>query len=217
LKGQSWVTLPNGELGFITTLTTTGFFQCGDPFFMIGSCQVSANGNSLTLGSGGAFMTLTFLGLSQSIMATNIAQPVYVGSVTKSFSGSGQFLFPTSTNSNVPLFFLYIDIGLQAGTPLWGSVWGAAYLPLSRTSIPRGSWDTGDGLGWGIIPSPEPYTYGSVALDPFWGATMTVTGEPLQIYANAGIAPEPATIWLTGTGLAVVAASLRRRRKRPDT
>ncbi|MGH7694083.1 MAG: hypothetical protein ACRENH_03840, partial [Gemmatimonadaceae bacterium] len=70
LEGQGWVTLPNGELGYITDLTTTGFFQCGDPFFMIGSCQVV--GNSITLGSGGSFMTMTFQGLSQTITATNV-------------------------------------------------------------------------------------------------------------------------------------------------
>ncbi len=215
LEGQGWVTLPNGELGFITTLTTSGFFQCGDPFFMIGSCQ--ASGRSITLGSSGAFMTLTFQGLSQAIMATNIPQPVYLGTVTKSFSGTGSFFFPTSTNINVPLCFFYMDLGLQGGAPLWGGTWGAAYLPLSRTSIPRGSWDTGDALGFGISPSPQPYAYSSVVFDPFWGATVTVTGEPMKIYANAGIAPEPSTLWLTGTGIVGAFAALYRRRKRSST
>lgn len=214
LEGQSWVTLPNGELGFITSLTTTGFFQCGDPFYMIGSCQVSGNGSSLTLGSGGAFMTLTFLGLTQTILATSTTHPVYLGSVLKTFSGSGQFLFPTSKNINVPLFFFYMPMTVQGGTPLWGGTWGAGYLPLSRTRIPKSCCDLPDALAWGISPSRTPYGYSSLAFDPFYGSVMTVTGEPMSLYANVGIAPEPATIWLTGTGLISVAAVLRRRRKR---
>ena len=220
LEGQGWVTLPNGELGFITTLTTTGFFQCGDPFYMIGSCQVTANRSSLTLGSGGAFMTLTFLGLTQTILATSTVHPVYLGSVLKTFSGNEPFLFPTSKNINVPLFFFYMPMTVQGGSPLFGGgtlfgadTWGAGYLPLSRTRIPKSCCDFSDAMMWGISPAPAPYTYSSLAFDPFYGSTMTVTGEPMSIYANVGIAPEPATIWLTGTGLAVVAAVLRRRRK----
>ena len=214
LEGQGWVTLPNGELGFITTMTTTGLFTCGDPFFLIGSCQVS--GRSITLGSGGAFMTLSFQGLTQSIMATNVTQPVFYGTVKKTFSGTGAFQFPTSTNINVPLFYFYMKVGLSGAIgPLWGTQkWGAGYLPLSRTSIPKSCCDDPDVLGY--LPttgSPAPYNYSSIVLHSFWGTTMTVTGEPINVYSNMAIVPEPATIWLTATGLVSVAAALRRRRK----
>lgn len=215
-RGQGWVTLPNGELGFITTLTTTGFFKCGDGFYIIGSCQLSNNSKTLTLGSGGAFMTLTFLGLTQTILATNTAHPVYLGSVLKTFSGTGPFLFPTSKNNNVPLFHFFMPMKLQGGSPVAGGKWGAGYLPLSRTRIPKSCCDYSDALGWGVSPAPAPYTYAGLFFDPFYGSTMTVTAEPMSIYANVAIVPEPSTIWLTATGLVSVAAALRRRRKRPQ-
>lgn len=213
LEGQGWVTLPNGELGFITSLTTTGFFQCGEAYAIIGSCQVSGNGSRLTLGSAGAFMTLTFLGLTQTVLATNTAHPVYLGSVLKTFDGTGPFLFPRSRNINTPLFHFFMPMQVQGGSPLWGGTWGAGYLPLSRTRIPKSCCDYSDALGWGIAPAPAPATYAGLIFDPFYGSTMTVTGEPMSIYANVAIVPEPATIWLTATGLVSVAAALRRRRK----
>jgi hypothetical protein len=211
------VTLPNGELGFITTMTTTGFFQCGDPFYLIGSCQ--ASGRSITLGSGGAFMTLTFQGLRQTILATNVSQPVHYGTVTKSFSGTTPFLFPTSKHIGVPLFFFYIQVGLSGTTPsLGGGTWGAGYRPVSRTSIPKTCCDYLDNALAFVptTPSPPPSNYSAVAFDHFWGMTMTATGEPADIYSNMAIVPEPATIWLTGTGIMCVAAALRRRRRKPS-
>ncbi len=216
LEGQGWVKLPNGEMAYITDMTTTGFFQCGDPFYLIGSCNVS--GNSITLGSGGAFMTLTFQGISQIITATNVSQQVHLGSVTKTFSGTGPFLFPTSTNMNVPLFFVYMH--LATSSPLVRSgTWGAGYLPLSRTAIPKSCCDyLPDVVEFSMDPSPPPFMYGGFVFDAFSGTTLTVTGEPMDIYANVGIVPEPATIWLTGTGLVGVFAALRRRRRnRVDT
>jgi hypothetical protein len=85
---------------------------------------------------------------------------------------------------------------------------------LSRTSIPKSCCDHSDAIGWRIPPSPAPYTYSGLFFDPFYGSTMTVTGEPMSIYANVGITPEPATIVLTATGLVSVAPLLWRRRKR---
>lgn len=215
LSGQGWVNLPNGELGYITDLTTTGFFHCGDPLYLIGSCQVS--GNSITLGSGGSFMTMTFQGLSQIIMASNVSQPVRLGTVTKTFSGSGPFLFPTSTNFNVPLFSLYMQLNLTS--PLAKSArWGAGYLPLSRTTIPKSCCDyLPDWVPFATLPPPQGYTYGAFSFDGFFGTTMTATREPTNVYANVGILPEPATIWLTGTGIVGILAALhRRRRSRTD-
>jgi hypothetical protein len=213
LEGQSWVTLPNGELGFITSLTTTGFFQCGEAYAIIGSCQVSEN--SITLGSGGSFMTMTFQGLSQMVTATNVGTPIQLGTVTKSFSGSGPFLFPASRNINTPLFYFFINLAPTGGTPGWtGDTWGAGYLPLSRTSLPKSCCDyLPDFVVFDVGQSPAPFAYGALGFDGFWETTMTATGEPMSIYTNVGILPEPSTIWLTGTGIVGVVAALYRRRK----
>lgn len=215
LESQGWVTLPNGELGFITSLTTTGFFQCGEAYAIIGSCQ--ASGNSITLGSGGSFMTMMFQGLSQIITATNVGTPVQLGTVTKSFSGSGPFLFPASRNINAVLFYFFINLAVTGATPGWttGSTWGAGYLPLSRTSIPKSCCDyLPDFVAFDAGQSPAPFNYGMLIFDGFWETKMTATGEPMTIYTNAAILPEPSTIWLTGTGIMCVAAALRRRRRK---
>jgi hypothetical protein len=212
LEGQGWVTLPNGELGFITSLTTTGFFQCGEAYAIIGSCQVS--GNSITLGSGASVMTMTFQGLSQMITANNVGTPVTLGTVTKTFSGTGPFLFPATRNVNTPLFYFFIQLGLSGGTPgVTGDTWGAGYNGVSRTSIPKTCCDYLPDWVAFHVPPPSNATYNVVSFDGFFGTTMTATGDPMSISTNVAIIPEPATIWLTGTGLVGLFAALRRRRR----
>ncbi|MGH7693639.1 MAG: PEP-CTERM sorting domain-containing protein, partial [Gemmatimonadaceae bacterium] len=143
-----------------------------------------------------------------------VAQPVQLGTATKTFGGSGPFLFPASTNINVPLFFFFINLSTTTPLPGFGQ-WGAGYLPLSRTTIPKSCCDyLPDWVPFATLPPPPGYTYGAFTFDGFFGTTMTVTEEPLNISANVGIVPEPATIWLTGTGLVAAFAALRRRRRR---
>jgi hypothetical protein len=213
--GQGWVTLPNGELGYILDYTTTGFFECGDPFFMIGTCH--ASGNTITLGSAAATLTLTFQGLSQSVTSTNVARSVKIGTVTKQFGGTGPFRFPTSTNANVPLFFFAIEITTSNPLAAAGR-WHSGYLPLSRTVIPRSCCDySNTWIPFPVVPPPAGFTYGAVYFDNIVGTTLTVEADPMQLTGTTGIVPEPGTLWLTATGLAGVltcAARLRQGKRR---
>ena len=211
LQSQSWVTLPNGELGYITNYTTTGFFQCGEAYAIIGTCQES--GNSITLGSGGNFLTLIFQGISQAILVTNTPQRHILGNVTKSFSGPGQFTFPRSRNVNTPLFSL--SMALNSTFPVPGALsWQLSYFALSLTNIPCNNCDYAPQTGYATSPPPAGYGYGAVSWESIQGAGINVFPAPMQLSATAAITPEPATLVLTVTGcLGLIPTLLRKRRR----
>ena len=147
-------------------------------------------------------MTLTFTGLSQLITATSRSQSVNLGTVTKTFGGTGPFLFPTSRNINASLFFFSIVLNSSFPRPVSGT-FTAGYRPTSRTSIPRNCCQN----HWPYItfgtttPPPGIPHYPYVIYHSVRGNTMTVDPNPLNISATVAIIPEPATIWLTATGL----------------
>jgi hypothetical protein len=211
-SAQGWVTLPNGQLSYVTNNTTSGFFQCGDPFYLIGTCL--ASGNSITLGSGASTMTFTFHGLTQVVTALAVQKPVKIGTVSKSFSGPGPFLFPTSKPPGPPLFFFRILV--SSSLPLVASgYWEGGYLPVSRTTLPRICCDGLDNVIYmPVSPPPPGVGYGAVVYGDFTGTTFSVNDEEMTIMALVSIVPEPGTIWLTATGLLGLLPLARRRRTR---
>lgn len=212
LRAQGWITLPNGELGYVTDYTTSGFFQCGDPLYMLGTC--TASGNTITLGNGANTMTMVFNGVSGVVTATNTRVPGYaMGTISKTFSGPGQFTFPGTKNINVPLF--YFSIAINSSFPVNASgTWQAGYLPLSSTSIPVSCCEGfATSVVLPVVPPAAPYNYSYVIWDSFQGATMTVTPEDLVLTASTGVVPEPAVIWLTASGCLALAPVLWRRRR----
>jgi hypothetical protein len=157
-------------------------------------------------------MTMTFHGLTQLILATNTFQPVLLGSITKTFSGSGPFLFPQGKNVNDVLF--YFSMVLTSSNPVAATgLYRAAYLPVSQTVLPRNCCDyMPEWVTLPIAPPPPNFQYNYIIYNGVFGTTMTTTPGTQLMGANVGIAPEPATLWLTGTGLIGLGALVRRRR-----
>ncbi|MGH7712442.1 MAG: PEP-CTERM sorting domain-containing protein [Gemmatimonadaceae bacterium] len=210
---QGWVHLPNGQLGYVTDNTTTGFFTCGNPFFILGSC--SASGNTMTLGSGGSAVTFTFQGVAQTITASaGKSTQVNVGRITKSFAGSGPHVFPASKNISAPLFFF--SIIFNTSFPIAGSgIWRGGYRATSPTGI-RANCCTGGqtAVGLPVTTPPAHYRYNQLIYYGFPSTTITVGPEEIDVFAKVAVIPEPATIWLTGSGLVGLYAFRRRRRRR---
>jgi hypothetical protein len=206
---QGWVRLPNGELGYITDYTTTGLFQCAKPFYIIGSC--SASGNVMTLGTGSNSITFTFNGVSDTITAGK-SKEVRLGTLTKSFSGSGPHVFPSGRSFNVPIFYFSIFFTTSFPIPATDS-WTGGYVAKSPTKMPHNCC-SGTGPNYVTFPitePPEPYGYSKLIFYDFTGTTFTVDPYDIEVAAQVAVIPEPATIWLTGSGLIGLFAFRRRR------
>src|SRR5512132_1996026 len=76
-SAQGWLTLPNGATGYATDFTTSARFYC-TPWLLFGTCN--ASGNSVVLGNAGNTMTITFIGVSRQVTASNQTQaPIKIG------------------------------------------------------------------------------------------------------------------------------------------
>jgi hypothetical protein len=62
-----------------------------------------------------------------------------------------------------------------------------------------------------VTPPPAPYTYNALIFYDFEGTTFTTDPYDIEVTAQVAVIPEPATIWLTGSGLIGLFAFRRRR------
>ena len=107
IQADPVVFLPNGEIAFNTSFTTSGHFECSN-------CTGSGT-NSVVFGSGGNTVTLTFTGVDTTLLVGAEKVPATIGQIQVVASGSG-FVFPVGGNGNLPVLFLHLGISQTSPT-----------------------------------------------------------------------------------------------------
>lgn len=213
---QGWMQLPSGDYGYATGLTSTGLFTCGPSNNLPVGASCAATGNSVTLGNGSAFLTLNFTGLSQNIVATNVRERLGLGTVTKTFSGSGPFTFPLTLNQDAAAAYLFtFRVNLATTSPIatsGGVTMG--YFGRSPSTLVYNCCDYfGTYTALGLAAAPPGVRYTAMVFDRFEAPVFTLDNTPIAVGAQVGLVPEPATVVLTGAGLAAAGLATARRRR----
>jgi hypothetical protein len=205
-RADTFTIQPDGSVLLDTSLMTRGVFTC-----MLSQCSGSGT-NTVTLGTGANTATITFTGLDTSIEVTNRASRVSLGV----FEGSAApgFTFPERRNRNNPVLNFHVFV--TQGAPIADTArkgWpfgpgGGIELPVlggtSHFSLPIPENDSGFGYT-AIVYTVRPFTFAI----PSNGA--------LNLTADVGLVPEPATLILFSSGLAGVAMAKRRKRAASST
>lgn len=191
--------LPNGDLIFNTSVTTTGSLSCLQWMTCTGS-----GSDTLTLWLGPEWLTFKFTGASVTAGVGNVTVPFDLGTIEG--SSSAGFQFPPATNPNSSLFFF--DLSLFQSSPIQstgGFHWSfgtalSRFGGLSYTQTSAG-------------PNPPGYNYPTIIYTMRPSAFQLSTNGTTQLIADVGAVPEPATLVLLTTGLAGIFARQRIRRQ----
>ncbi len=213
-SGQGWTHLPNGGWAYFTDYTTTGFFSCGTPRYLIGSCVASGNTVTLTNEQSGSTMTIAFQGVQQTIKVGPKVQRLSLGSFVRTTTGSVPFEFPPTTGYWQRVFSF--GINLTSTTPLLASaLYGTNYY--YRGGVLRGA---GQQFGTKSLPMlgiPGAPTLGELQFFHATPPELDPSNETLDLGVSVVATPEPVTAVLLGTGMFITfgaGAASRRRRNR---
>jgi hypothetical protein len=198
---EPYTVLPDGSIVFNTAVTTTGVFRCGG----LTPCT-GAGTNSVTFGSGEQAVTISFTGVNSSFVVSNVTTPVTLGSFTVS-QVTPTLPFPPSVNPFVSVVGFTLSLTQTSPveatqTKFFGfGPGGFEDLPLHEATS-----------NYFALPAgPNPFNYRIVyTVSPF---PFTLNGSGVTLLtADVGAVPEPTTMLLVGSGLALAAW---RRRRRP--
>jgi hypothetical protein len=195
-------TVQNGSAVFNVVVSTHGIFTCPP--------QVPCSGtgtDSVIIGSGGNFATITFTGVTDTaVQVGNRTTPVGLGIFETSTTPG--FLFPTrlSTAQAILRFDLLTDVSSPVATSKskhWiGRPGGRPDLPLApdssfAMSVPAGPNPPGSNYPTLVFSIRPPIVLSGAA--------------PANLVADVGAVPEPGTLVLVGTALAGAGWWRRRR------
>jgi hypothetical protein len=196
---EPFTILPNGDLVFNVSLSTTGLFTCRTAVTCTGSGT-----DAITLHSGSGTATFSFTGVNTSAVIGNRTVPVTLGT----FEGSATpgFSLPDGIPPSWVLFSFSFNASQSSPVAASNGVtWDfnqrfRRYGEGSPTYLPL---PTG--------PQPPQFHYSAI----YYTFRVFPLELPLNgsrtLVADAGAVPEPASMVLVGSGL--IGAILRRRKR----